>query len=436
MSGPQPSSLRAEPQLRERLGRIDASAHFPEGALPVSIDQPRADAILARAAWSRIAEPGDGAAGALLAALGAEAALELLVRGTSPSKLREASVAAGAELPLRALEEALGRWLPRLDRNETIADIERAFAARMRVVPPGDEGWPAALDDLGLHAPTMLWVRGRVECLATPSLSVVGARAATGYGSHVTAEIVDGVCTAGLAIVSGGAYGIDAVAHRTALAAGAPTVAVLAGGADRPYPRSHDRLFESIAEQGAVCAEMVPGSSPTRWRFLQRNRIIAALSAATLVTEAGLRSGSLNTAGHAAQLGRAVGAVPGPITSPASAGCHRLVRDYTATLVTTAREACELLGLDDELALSGSGGGLLGGGSETGGGDEDRELVWQRRVRDALPLRGSRTLAEISKNAGLAPGQVRGVLAELDLLGMARRHEQPGGAPPRWSLIR
>ncbi|WP_244302846.1 DNA-processing protein DprA [Leucobacter coleopterorum] len=154
--------------------------------------------------------------------------------------------------------------------------------------------------------------RGDTSLLKQTSLAVVGARACTSYGTYVTADLVGGVCASGITIVSGAAYGIDAVAHRAALAAEAPTIAVLAGGVDRPYPSAHGSLLEKIALTGAVCSEVVPGTAPTRWRFLQRNRIIAALARATLVTEAGLRSGSLNTAGHSAEIGRPSERFPAP----------------------------------------------------------------------------------------------------------------------------
>lgn len=423
MSSPsRAEALRAEPRLVALLASLDGDGDGAEAGT----DQRRADAMLARIAWSRLAEPGDGTAGALLAAIGAEAALELLVRGVRATRLQQAAEQASAEIPVRALEEGLGRWAPRLDRGETVADVERARRSGIRIVLPGDACWPEALDDLGAHAPTVLWVKGSPARLGEPSLGVVGARAATGYGTHVTAEIVDGVCAAGLAIVSGAAYGIDAVAHRTALAAEATTVAVLAGGADRPYPSAHESLLGRIGETGAVCSEMVPGSAPTKWRFLMRNRLIAALSGATLVAEAGLKSGSLNTAGHAAQLGRPIGAVPGPVTSAASAGCHRLIREYAAMLVTNSSEACELVGLDDRLALFAAG--------EPEGGDRDG--AWERRVLDAMPLRGSRDAADIARRCGLAAPQVLGVLAELELLGRVRRREQPGGAPPKWAVAR
>jgi len=155
-------------------------------------------------------------------------------------------------------------------------------------------------------------------------------------------EITAGLVERGHTIVSGAAYGIDGMAHRAALASAGRTVAYLAGGVDRFYPSGHDALLTRIVETGAVVSELPCGSAPTKWRFLMRNRLIAASTKATLVVEAGWRSGSLNIAGRAVALGRPLGAVPGPVTSAASAGCHRLVRECGAIVVTNADEAAEL----------------------------------------------------------------------------------------------
>jgi len=234
------------------------------------------------------------------------------------------------------------------------------------------------------------------------------------------------VCQAGVAIVSGAAYGIDAVAHRAALASQAPTIAVLAGGVDRAYPAAHDSLLTRIAQEGLVCSEMIPGSAPTRWRFRMRNRIIAALSDATLVTEAGVRSGTINTAGHAAELGRTLGAVPGPVTSATSAGCHMLIRDYGATLVTDARDACEMLGVTDQLAIFPEDAADEGG---------QRTKPLHERLLDAVPLRGHRTAEDIARRAGLSLAEATGGLAELELLGRVRSAGY-GTGPSEWSLVR
>ncbi|MEJ6490084.1 DNA-processing protein DprA [Leucobacter sp. USCH14] len=416
--------IRAGAEERAALTRLVPEGESAGGELcdAVAAGGAGPDALLARVVWCRLIEPGDAVAGTLIEALGASPALDVLAGDEAPQRLAEAAAAVGVEITRRSLAAAIARWRPRLDRPATIADLDRAVAAGLQVIVPESPLWPTALNDLGVHAPQVLWVRGDATALARTGLAVVGARACTGYGTSVTAELVDAAGSAGFSIVSGAAYGIDAVAHRAALAAGAPTVAVLAGGADRAYPASHEKLLDRIAAEGAVCSEMVPGAAPTRWRFLQRNRSIAALATATLVTEAGMRSGSLNTAGHAAELGRSLGAVPGPVTSAASAGCHRLIRDYGATLVTNADELREFLGLGD------AAGQLLDGLCE-------RQSAAHRRVLDALPLRGHRSAEDVALAAGLVLEEVRAVLAELELIGFAVRVETGRGAA-HWRLVR
>ena len=272
----------------------------------------------------------------------------------------------------------------RLEPGRVEAGIAAADAVFARFVTPSDSDWPVRLDDLGQQRPIGIWAIGswgdqsyehpnpasghdsdqvqtqhqdqgrnssptdaeRSAPLPTAEmLSIVGARACTGYGSYVAGALGADLASAGMTVVSGAALGIDAAAHRGALAVGGPTIAVLACGIDRAYPRAHEALLRAIAEHGAVLSELPPGAAPTRFRFLHRNRIIAALGVGTVVVEAAHRSGSLVTARLAAELGRVVMAVPGPVTSDQSAGAHELVRDG-ATLVTQAsqvREACASL---------------------------------------------------------------------------------------------
>lgn len=348
----------------------------------------------ARARWSAIAEPGDADAGRLLAAVGAVRAAELLA-AASPAEL--ADVAGGA------FDDALDRWRPRVRQVDTALHLRQAARFGARLVIPGDPAWPVGLDDLGEHAPAALWVRGDAGLLARldRSIAIVGARAATGYGEHVTIEASSGLVDRGFAIVSGAAFGVDGAAHRAALASGGSTVAFLAGGVDRFYPSAHETLLTRIVERGAVVSEVPLGTAPTKWRFLQRNRLIAASSRATVVVEAGWRSGSLNTAGHAAQLGRPLGAVPGPVTSSASAGCHRLIREYDAMCVTTAQEMAELV---DPAATSVQ----LDGGASTE----------RTRVLDALTRTG-RDVARIAAIAGMSVDAVRAELGLLELDGLA-----------------
>ena len=277
----------------------------------------------ARATWTGIAEPGDRIAGELVASLGATAALEAIVSRPEVGSILERIDGAADETELR---QAIDRWKPRLQSRVALLALRQAARYAVRLLVPGDPTWPSGFDDLGPHAPIALWLRGNESSLSTAatSIALVGARAATGYGEHVAMEASAGLVDRGYTIVSGAAYGIDGMAHRAALASSGQTIAVLAGGVDRFYPAGHEALLDRIVAAGAVVSELPCGSAPTKWRFLQRNRLIAAMSQATVVLEAGWRSGSLNTAGHAAALGRPVGAMPGPVTSAASAGCHRL----------------------------------------------------------------------------------------------------------------
>lgn len=294
------------------------------------IDDLTTDAF-ASAVWSIIGEPGDQTAGHLIDTLGPSAALQALLEDDSPSH---------GGFDVQTLRE---RTLPRATAGLITGAFRTAARFGAALLTPEHPHWPTGLADLGTSAPHALWVRGNSELLtATPSTAIVGARAATGYGEHVTMEISAGLIERGHTIISGAAYGIDGMAHRAALASHGNTIAYLAGGVDRYYPSGHDALLTRIAEEGAVVSELACGQPPTKWRFLMRNRLIASHSQRTIVVEAGWRSGSLNTAGHAANIGRPVGAVPGPVTSAASAGCHRLIRDYGATLVTNADEIAQL----------------------------------------------------------------------------------------------
>jgi DNA processing protein len=214
----------------------------------------------------------------------------------------------------------------RLALADPAADLEAGGQAGARYLIPGDEDWPAALDDLGGRAPLGLWMIGGFP-LEPPMVAMVGARACTGYGLQAAGQLAAELAKDGVTIVSGAALGVDGAAHRGALAVGGVTVAVLACGVDRRYPAAHDNLIQAIGERGAVLAELPPGTAPTRFRFLARNRLIAALAAATVVVEAAGRSGSLVTARLAAELGRAVFAVPGPITSRLSLGTNALLCD-------------------------------------------------------------------------------------------------------------
>lgn len=212
-------------------------------------------------------------------------------------------------------------------------------------ITPEDEAWPAGLIDLKEGMPERLWGRGTLgPDTFTKSVSIVGARAATNYGEHVARELTYDLVGRGFTIVSGGAYGIDGTAHRSAMAAGGRTVAFMAGGVDRLYPAGHNQLLSDVIERGgAVLSEVEPGFAPTKWRFLQRNRLVAAAALGSVIVEAGIRSGSLNEAAWSQDLGRPTMAVPGPVTSAASAGTARLIREHGATLVTNSDDVIETL---------------------------------------------------------------------------------------------
>jgi DNA processing protein len=226
---------------------------------------------------------------------------------------------------------------------ESLLELISEVGARLLI--PGDSEWPTQLDDLEAP-PFALCLRGEADLrtLALCSIAIVGARAASNYGARLASEIALQLGERGWNVISGAAYGIDAAAHRGALASGAQTAAVLASGVDQPYPSGHERLFDAIATNGVLISEVLPGVTPTRGRFLVRNRVIAALTRGTLVVEAALRSGSLRTAADALILNRPVMAMPGPVTSPTSAGCHRLVMDRKAELVTDIEDVLVHIG--------------------------------------------------------------------------------------------
>lgn len=359
--------------------------------------------IFACAVMSGLAEPGDRHAGELVQQLGAVEAIECIRGARNPLRggLKDgAAVAAEGE-------SAAQRWGSRLNPSETLRQLERLAAIHGRLLTSHDGLWPQGLEDLGPHAPFALWTRGKAEMLnrLSESIAIVGARASSGYGEHVVMEHVGPLAESGMCIVSGAAYGIDGMAHRTALAVGGPTIAVLAGGVDRFYPSGHDALLHRIVESGLVLSEMPCGFAPTKWRFLQRNRLIAALSTATVVIEAGKRSGSLNTAYHAFELGRPVGVVPGPVTSGSSVGCHRLLRGTEALCVTNSEEMRQLL---PQFNMQYTYTPYI---------DMSDEEV---RVHDALSLRAWRDVNRIARDSGVALPEVMAALTSLEVQEMAQ----------------
>ncbi len=358
---------------------------------------------LARAALSRVAEPGDAQLTGWVTERGAATVWAALRQGCWPD---------GAPAPRDVLVRV----------PEARPEADLAAVARMggRLVVPGDAEWPGGLDRLAAlgrprcSAPLALWVRGAADVRFTTlrSVAVVGSRAATAYGEQVAGELGAQLADRGYPVVSGGAYGIDGAAHRGALAVGGGTVAVLACGVDVAYPRGHDTLFARIARTGLLVSEWPPGCAPMRHRFLVRNRVIAALTLGTVVVEAAVRSGALSTARLAYELSRPVMGVPGPVTSPLSAGCHSLLREPGVVLVTSAAEVLD--------AVGGVGVDLAVAAREP---ESVRDSLGElnRRVLDAVPARRGAGPARIAVAAGVAVEDVLHSLGELLAEGLVER---------------
>jgi DNA processing protein len=308
-------------------------------------------------------------------------------------------------------------------------DLYRAARCGARLVVPEDAEWPAmALHCLTLAAvqipsrprdqpdrtkalvpPLALWVRGdrSLADLVDRSVALVGSRASTAYGEHVAGELGHGLGERGWTTVSGGAFGIDGAAHRGALAAAAPTVAVLACGVDRVYPSAHSALFMRMLDDGLLVSEWPPGCAPHQHRFLVRNRLIAALTRGTVVVEAAARSGAQATAHRARDLGKAVMVVPGPVTSAMSVGCHELLRaEREAVLVTNAAHVLDAVG---------SFGVDLAAPAGRPADPRDGLSDVARRVLDACPVRVGVAPERLASVAGVDVVDVLRVLPALDL---------------------
>ncbi len=362
----------------------------------------------ARAYLLRVAEPPAAALVAFVAEHGPIAAAARVRRGDCPDEVLKATEA-------------------RRDYDLVSQDFTRAAAAGARLVVPEDDEWPAwPLHDLDLAAqrgvaeavpPLALWVAGDVALgtAADRAVAIVGARAATDYGEHHAAEFAYGLAGRGVPVFSGAAYGIDGAAHRGALAAEGVTAAVLGCAVDAGYPAGHVALLNRIVRSGgAVISEYPPGTPPARHRFLVRNRLIAALTEGTLVVEAGRRSGARNTASTAGAFGKVVMALPGPVTSGMSIGCHELIRDAKATLVSTVDEVLETVG-------------RFGVAEDTVSSRPkrrtDRLGPDALRAFEALAVRADRSDAEVAAESGLPLRQVRALLPELEIDGFAVRGE-------------
>lgn len=410
------------------------------------------DELFARAIWSVLVEPGDSVAGALIAEVGAVPAARMVIDRVEPATIVEAT---RGEITAERARDGLLRWTERLRASDVMRSLESAARCRATMIVPGDAHWPAHVVALRDSQPVLLWARGDLELLRRPGIAIVGARAATGYGEHVAMELAAGLCARDVVVVSGGAYGIDGMAHRAALASGGATIAVLAGGIDRLYPSGHEALLTRVAEQGLLLSEVPCGAAPTKWRFLQRNRLIAVLAAATVVVEAGRRSGALNTANHALDAGLPVGVVPGPITSAASAGCHALLRTGPVECVTSVAEIMQLAFesdgvLDIPVPVEPGPVGALPSDeapvdaaapcptSEGSSSDESRAPradPLAGRVIDALRPRRGQSPSDLARAVGEGSDRIRAVLGVLDLEGLASLGadglwRRSPGAPP------
>ncbi len=406
--GPQAPPRVAEPAGPAAPRAPGAEAEGPPG--PEARPRPEPER-LARAALSQLGEPGDAALGRWLTRLDALDVVRAIRDGTPAEQL-------GVDTA------RLAAYRARMPGLDPVADLERVRSVGGRFIIPGDAEWPSQLDDLGQGRPTGLWVvgTGSLRLLALRSVAVVGARACTAYGAHVAGDLAAQLAERGWVVVSGGAYGIDAAAHRGALAVGGPTVGVLACGVDVAYPRGNTSLIRRIAEQGLLVSELPPGEHPTRFRFVLRNRVIAALTRGTVVVEAALRSGALSTARRARDLNRHTMGVPGPVTSELSAGVHALIRSGAATVVTDAAEVVELIGAIGEDLAPQRGGPVL-----------PRDLLEPEaaRVLEAVPATAEGAPVErLARQSGLPPDEVLQRLYELGSLGHVERH----GA--HWRLVR
>jgi len=288
----------------------------------------------ARTVLSLVAAPNDPSTGRLLGQVGAVELLRLAdADGTVPGLDQIAAAVWREGLHTASTADTLATQMATFERQG------------LRILIPGEKDWPVSLNDLGARTPYALWTRGETALLAkrlADRITLTGARASTAYGDHMAIELASDLALSGRVVVAGGAYGIEAVAHQSALATGGRTIAVLAGGVDRAYPAGHADLFARIEHQGLLVSEVAPGVAPTRQRFLDRGRILAALSSTTVIVEAGARSGSLRVADEAVELGRSVGAVPGPVTSAASYGSNILIQDRRAHLLTGSEDVLRL----------------------------------------------------------------------------------------------
>ena len=333
----------------------------------------------------------------------------------------------------KALATRRLRWNRRMERTLN-AEAHMAATCGAWLVTPADPLWPPQLNDLGPARPYGLWCRGDsrhlLDLASAPSVALVGSRDPSIYGTEATTHLAAELARRGYTVISGGAMGIDIAAHRAALTqqgSDLPTIAFMAGGLDRLYPAQNSDALNMIVDRGLIMSEVSVGNTPTRWRFLERNRLIAALARHTIVVEARWRSGALNTARHAMEIGRTLWAVPGQINSPNSVGTNRLLRDGLAQTLTEAADILEYdaaagfeLGTEHESEWD-----------QTASSSALDELTErQGRVWDDLSPRSYRGVDEIAAALGLS---ARDVMADLFHLGRCGLAESSGTS---WRKVR
>ena len=333
----------------------------------------------------------------------------------------------------KALATRRLRWNRRMERTLN-AEAHMAATCGAWLVTPADPLWPPQLNDLGPDRPYGLWCRGDsrhlLDVASAPSVALVGSRDPSIYGTEATTHLAAELARRGYTVISGGAMGIDIAAHRAALTqqgSDLPTIAFMAGGLDRLYPAQNSDALNMIVDRGLIMSEVSVGNTPTRWRFLERNRLIAALARHTIVVEARWRSGALNTARHAMEIGRTLWAVPGQINSPNSVGTNRLLRDGLAQTLTQAADILEYdaaagfeLGTEHESEWDQA--------ASSSALDELTER--QGRVWDDLSPRSYRGVDEIAAALGLS---ARDVMADLFHLGRCGLAESSGTS---WRKVR
>jgi len=369
---------------------------------PDGYSKDRALALVAAGSIAMVTEPGDRMAGALTRSLGRLELVELMIDGLDTATVIAALKSAGELESCRqsfgdlegTLADSRQRWLPRLSKSRLEHLFSQSASLNLQLLTNEDTNWPAGLDDLQDSAPAMLFVEGNPAALSklSQAVSIVGSRAASSYGLQVTSSLVRELAKVSRATVSGGALGIDAQVHRASIERELPTLAVMAGGMDRKYPSANFKLFKQVLANGALISEMPPGVAPTRWRFLQRNRLIAALTPTTVVVEAGIRSGSIRTANNALELSRELYAIPGPVLSGTSFGTNSLIADNKAQILSDLKYFAT---------------GLVNNPNQ------QIESALASRAQDAIRESGFPSLSEVAKLAGLTMSESELALREL-----------------------